>query len=114
MKTTILIPTTAEHAEPFNCVFEPASNNTEISFTLDGESEPFAVGKTFNRSNEITAFMKRPRRLDVDNRQFTKPLKAGDTVHVKVVHQDGTITEEKVTITENKKEKTVEEKIKET
>ena len=104
MKTTILIPDTSEHGKQFKCVFEPASNKTQISLTLNDEEKPFVEASTSNRSNEIRVYMKRGKRLDFKNNDFTKPLKKGDAILVKVVHQNGIFEEKKVIITEKKKD----------
>lgn len=106
MNTTILIPETAIHTKIFTCVFEPASKNTKISCTLNGEDKPFLEGETFNRSNDISIFLRRPKKLDVKRKQFTVPLKSGDIVNIKVTHENDTVEEQKVKITEDIKKET--------
>jgi len=88
--TTIIIPKQVQYTKPLTCLFHPPTDKAQISFTLDGEDEPFRTGKLSRRCKEISAFMFRPELLDEKNEQYTKPLKAGDIVNVEVTINETT------------------------
>ena len=97
-KTTILIPDEAIHGKLFTIIFEPVCKNFKIELTLEGEDTPFEKCENRSRSNEAGFFMIYPRKLDIKKKKFTEPLKEGDIVIVKCIHEDGTTQENKVTI----------------
>jgi len=84
-ESTIIIPKQVKYTKALTCIFHPPTDDAQISFTLDGEDKPFRTGKLSTRSKEISAFMFRPESLDEENNQYTKPLKAGDIIDVKVI-----------------------------
>lgn len=96
--TTILIPDEAENSKLFTVLFEPRGANFKIDLTFDGEDKPFAKLKKLRSSNQASFFMRRKTTLDVKKKKFTEPLKAGDVVIVKCIHENKTVTEQRVTI----------------
>lgn len=96
-ESTIIIPNQVQYTKVLTCVFHPPTDDAQISFTLEGEDKPFRTGKLSTRSKEISAFMFRPESLDEKNEQYTKPLKTGDIIDVKVT-VDGTQKNQKVEI----------------
>lgn len=93
----IVIPKQVEHTKILTCLFHPPTNDASISFTLDGETEPFRTGKINGRCKEISAYMFRPESLDEEKAQYTKPLKKGDIINVKVT-VNGTKKSQKVNV----------------
>jgi len=96
--STIIIPEKVEYTKVLTCIFHPPTDKAEISLTLEGEDKPFRTGKINSRCKEISAFMFRSESLDEKNKQYTKPLKAGDIVNVEVTVK-GIKKKEKVEIT---------------
>ena len=84
-ETKIIIPNKVKYTKVLTCIFHPATSNAKISFTIPGEDKQFRTGKLSNRCKEISSFMFRPESLDERTAQYTKPLKAGDIVNVKVI-----------------------------
>ena len=94
---TIIIPKKVQYTKALTCIFHPPTDKAQMSFTLDGEKEPFRTGKLSARCKEISVFMFRPETLDMEKEEYTKPLKAGDIVNVQVIVND-TKKSEKVEI----------------
>lgn len=88
----ILIPKSVKYTKPLVCILHP-KGLAEIEFTLKGEDTPFRYGKITRRSDEISAFMFRPKTIDEENRKFTIPLKIGDIVTVTVITNGTKVTE---------------------
>lgn len=84
-KHEIAIPQSIKHTALLQCLVEPPHDWMEVSLTLEGEKEPFQVGKILSRRcPEISVFMFRPQKLDMKKRIRPQPLKDGDIVNVKV------------------------------
>ena len=82
---TIVIPKSVKNCKALRCLIDPPTSDVTVSFTLEGEDEPFRTATLIRRSSEIAAFMFRPRKLDVQKEKFTEPLKPGDVINVEVV-----------------------------
>lgn len=82
---TILIPDKVKYTKGLFCQVDPPHDNMDMSFTIEGEKEPFRVGKLISRRcPEIAVFMFRPAKLNTTTKQRNKPLKAGDKIKVKI------------------------------
>ena len=84
-KHEIAIPETIERSKLLQCLVEPPHDWMEVSLTLEGDKEPFQVGKILSRRcPEISVFMFRPCKLNMTTRKRDVQLKDGDKVNVKV------------------------------
>lgn len=102
MVQEIIIPKTVKPTKALTCLIDPQTSDATISLTLEGEDTSFRTGKLIRRSNEISIFMFRPKRLDIQKEKFTDPLKSGDVINVEVVlngkSKNPTTKSQKVTI----------------
>ena len=74
-----------EYTKGLFCQVDPPHDNMDITFTIEGEKEPFRVGKIISRRcPEIASFMFRPAKLNISTKQRDKPLQKGDKIKVKV------------------------------
>lgn len=84
-KHTIVIPPKVEYTKGLHCPVDPPCEFMDISFTKEGETKPFRVGKIIQRRcPEIAAFMFRPNRLNSATGSREPPLQAGDKINVVV------------------------------
>ena len=82
---TILIPDKVEYTKGLFVQVDPPHDFMDMSFTMEGEKEPFRTGQLISRRcPEIACFMFRPGKLNTATKQRDKPLKAGDKIKVKV------------------------------
>ena len=84
-KYEIAIPDECPYTGLIQCLVDPPYDKMSVTFTLEGEDEPFRGGKITNRRcPEVSGFMFRPMKLNKKLKKRDEPLKEGDTVIVKV------------------------------